>query len=87
MAPGKAIVISTHLLEEVEAICTRAVIIDQGRIIVDSTPAELRKRGALDDVFRSLTTHDAQRAREGRARERARERRGKSADEKSDGKA
>jgi ABC-2 type transport system ATP-binding protein len=69
MAPEKAIVISTHLLEEVEAICTRAVIIDQGRIVIDSTPAELRKRGTLDDVFRSLTTHDAKRAKE-RARER-----------------
>ena len=31
MAPEKAIIVSTHLLEEVEAICTRAVIIDRGR--------------------------------------------------------
>ena len=53
--------ISTHLLEEVEAICTRAVIIDQGRIVADATPAELAARspsGRLDDVFRQLTTRD-----------------------------
>ncbi|HWD28887.1 MAG TPA: ABC transporter ATP-binding protein [Rhizomicrobium sp.] len=44
MAAQKAIVISTHLLEEVEAICTRAIIIDQGRIVADGTPAELLAR-------------------------------------------
>jgi gliding motility-associated transport system ATP-binding protein len=66
MAPEKAIIISTHQLEEVEAICTRAVIIDRGRIVVDSTPAKLRERGPLDAVFRSLTTSDAARAREPR---------------------
>jgi ABC-2 type transport system ATP-binding protein len=61
MAKDKTIIISTHLLEEVEAICTRAVIIDQGRIVADSTPAELAARapsGRLDDVFRQLTTRD-----------------------------
>jgi ABC-2 type transport system ATP-binding protein len=72
MAPEKAIVISTHLLEEVDAICTRAVIIDRGRIVVDSTPAELRKKGPLDDVFRSLTTEDTERARAGKAKSAAR---------------
>ena len=44
MAPDKAIIISTHLLEEVEAICTRAVIIDKGRVVADGTPAELVAR-------------------------------------------
>jgi ABC-2 type transport system ATP-binding protein len=44
MAPDKAIIISTHLLEEVEAICTRAVIIDKGRIVADGTPANLLAR-------------------------------------------
>ncbi|MGQ0741977.1 MAG: ABC transporter ATP-binding protein [Alphaproteobacteria bacterium] len=67
MAKEKAIIISTHLLEEVEAVCTRAVIIDRGQIVVDSTPAQLRERGPLDEVFRSLTTSDAQLAREARA--------------------
>jgi ABC-2 type transport system ATP-binding protein len=142
MAAEKAIIISTHLLEEVEAVCTRAVIIDRGRIVADGTPAALLSRsrhhnavtltlpsdqaavakarlerqpnvlaveessrmdgvatmtafprgsaiiieelsalavaekwdvrefyaeaGRLDEVFRALTTHDAQRARERR---------------------
>jgi ABC-2 type transport system ATP-binding protein len=44
MAAEKAIIVSTHLLEEVEAICTRAVIIDRGRIVADGTPAELLAR-------------------------------------------
>ncbi len=61
MSKDKTIIISTHLLEEVEAICTRAVIIDQGRIVADATPEELAARapsGRLDDVFRQLTTRD-----------------------------
>jgi ABC-2 type transport system ATP-binding protein len=44
MAGDKAIVISTHILEEVEAICTRAVIIARGRILVDARPDELKRR-------------------------------------------
>ncbi len=44
MAPEKAIIISTHILEEVEAICTRAVVIARGRIVADATPAELAAR-------------------------------------------
>jgi ABC-2 type transport system ATP-binding protein len=61
MAPQKATVISTHILEEVDAICTRAIIIDRGRIVADATPVELRARhpsGRLDDVFRVLTGGD-----------------------------
>jgi ABC-2 type transport system ATP-binding protein len=59
MAADKIIVISTHILEEVEAVCTRAIIICEGRIIVDETPEALKSRsetGRLDDVFRALTT-------------------------------
>jgi ABC-2 type transport system ATP-binding protein len=58
MAPEKAIVISTHILEEVDAVCTRAIIIAGGRVVADATPAELERRhpsGKLDDVFRQLT--------------------------------
>ena len=42
MAPHKAIVISTHILEEVDAVCSRAIIIAGGRVVADETPAELR---------------------------------------------
>jgi ABC-2 type transport system ATP-binding protein len=44
MAANKAIIISTHLLEEVDAVCTRAVIIDRGRIVADGTPMSLLAR-------------------------------------------
>lgn len=44
MAKDKAIIISTHLLEEVEAICTRAVIIARGKMVADGTPEELSQR-------------------------------------------
>lgn len=44
MAPGKAIVISTHILEEVEALCSRALVIDRGRVVADGTPLELKRR-------------------------------------------
>ena len=44
MAKDKAIIISTHLLEEVESVCTRAVIIDRGRVVADGTPSELLAR-------------------------------------------
>ena len=62
MAPEKAIVISTHILEEVDAVCTRAIIIAAGRVVADATPAELQRRhpsGKLDDVFRQLTMEAA----------------------------
>ena len=44
MARDKIIVISTHILEEVEAVCTRAIIIARGRIVADDTPAHLAAR-------------------------------------------
>ena len=44
MGEEKAIIFSTHILEEVEAACTRAMIIDQGRVVADGTPSDLRKR-------------------------------------------
>jgi ABC-2 type transport system ATP-binding protein len=41
MAEKKAIIISTHILEEVDAVCTRAIIIDQGRLLFSGTSSEL----------------------------------------------
>jgi len=57
MAQDKCIIISTHILEEVEAVCTRMIIIARGRILVDSTPQELKQKyqASLDEVFRRLT--------------------------------
>ena len=62
MAPNKTIVISTHILEEVDAVCTRAIIIAQGRIVADDTPSALESRSPtrrLDDVFRTITMGDS----------------------------
>jgi len=62
MAAEKTVILSTHILEEVEAICTRIIIITRGRVVVDDTPAGLRERhgGArLDEIFRSLTQTDS----------------------------
>jgi ABC-2 type transport system ATP-binding protein len=44
---NKAIVFSTHILEEVDAACTRAIIIDRGRIVANGTPEELRSMSEL----------------------------------------
>ncbi len=44
MGEKKAIIFSTHILEEVDAVCSRAIIIDRGRIVANGTPAELRQR-------------------------------------------
>jgi ABC-2 type transport system ATP-binding protein len=52
MAQDKAIIISTHILEEVEAICTRAVIIARGRVIADERPDELKRRSRYHNAVR-----------------------------------
>ncbi len=46
MGRDKAIIFSTHILEEVEAVCTRAIIIDRGRIVANGTPEELKGRAS-----------------------------------------
>lgn len=44
MSSTKAIIISTHILEEVDAVCSRAIIISQGRIVADQMPSQLEQR-------------------------------------------
>ena len=59
MAQDKIVVISTHILEEVDAVCSRAIIIANGRVVANETPQELIARspsGRLDDVFRDITS-------------------------------
>jgi ABC-2 type transport system ATP-binding protein len=58
LSEDKLVIVSTHILEEVSAVCTRAIIIARGKLLVDDTPAALCQRaesGRLDDVFRALT--------------------------------
>ena len=59
---GKAIIISTHILEEVDAVCSKVVVISDGEVKFDGTPAELKAKdpsGKLDVVFRNLTMKEA----------------------------
>ena len=62
MGKDKAIIFSTHILEEVDAACSRAMIIDRGKVVADGTPEQLRKlvptATSLDEVFRSITRSD-----------------------------
>ena len=62
MAKDKCIIISTHILEEVEAVCSRTIIIAKGKILVDSTPEQLKEKYqcSLDAVFRRITRNGKQ---------------------------
>ena len=57
MGKDKCIVISTHILEEVDAVCSRAIIIARGKVLADGTPEELKQKGdgKLDVFFRRVT--------------------------------
>ena len=60
MSRDKAIILSTHILEEVEAICNRVIIIDQGKVRIDETPDEFKARkpgSKIDEIFRELTNN------------------------------
>ena len=60
MAKNKAIIVSTHILEEVDAVCTRAVIIAGGRLRFDGTPDELAARASYHNaVVLAVTESEA----------------------------
>lgn len=67
MRGDKAIVISTHILEEVEAICTRAVVIGRGRLLADGAPQELERRDPQHNAVRVVLARAAQVAEAERA--------------------
>lgn len=62
MGEKKAIIFSTHILEEVDAACTRAIIIDRGQIVANGTPAELRAKsdvaGAVVVKVAGINAHE-----------------------------
>ena len=63
LAPGRSILISTHLLEEVEALCPRALVLHRGRLVADGAPATLAGAtagGRLEDAFAALTGTDTE---------------------------
>ncbi|MGA9340978.1 MAG: ABC transporter ATP-binding protein [Rhodanobacteraceae bacterium] len=67
MARDKTIIVSTHVLEEVHAVCTRAMIIADGRVLADATPAELEARSRYYQAV-SLSADNAAAARAALAR-------------------
>jgi ABC-2 type transport system ATP-binding protein len=62
MSRDKIIVISTHILEEVEAVCSRAIIIANGRIVADDTPRGLEARSRFHDAVTLTLANPAQTA-------------------------
>jgi ABC-2 type transport system ATP-binding protein len=58
LAKDKIVIISTHILEEVTAVCTRAIIIANGRIVADGTPAELEARSRYHHAVSVRLTGD-----------------------------
>ena len=60
LSKNKAIVISTHILEEVDAVCTRAMVIARGKLLANSTPKGLRNEFSgednLDSIFRKIVS-------------------------------
>ena len=63
MGRDKVIIVSTHILEEVEAMCSRVLIISKGELAADSTPAELKQRSEYVNAVRLEMTGTAEEAR------------------------
>lgn len=59
MAPEKAIILSTHILEEVNAVCSRAMIIAHGELVADGTPASLEAKSPLHNAVELTVKTDA----------------------------
>jgi ABC-2 type transport system ATP-binding protein len=60
LGKNKTVLFSTHILQEVEALCDRVIIINKGRIVADSTLADLKTNGngqTLEEIFRNLTSN------------------------------
>jgi ABC-2 type transport system ATP-binding protein len=52
---SKTIMLSTHIMQEVEAICDRVIIINNGRIVANDTAENIKKDRSLEEVFHELT--------------------------------
>lgn len=55
LGQSKTILISTHILQEVEAIASRILLVNNGRLLFDGSPAELKQNGTLEEAFYKLT--------------------------------
>ena len=56
LSASKTILMSTHILQEVQAIAQRVIMVHQGRLVFDGTPAEMCHERSLDETFYSLTS-------------------------------
>src|SRR5262249_5085089 len=57
MASNRTILLSTHILQEVDAVADRIILINRGRIVFDGTPREMQgEHGTLDDAFFKFTS-------------------------------
>ncbi len=59
MSVDRAIIVSTHILEEVDALCHRAIIVNKGRIVADGTPSELRAQSRYKNAVTMLMTKES----------------------------
>ena len=55
---ARTVILSTHILPEVEAICRRVIIMNRGRKVVDAPLDELRQTGSLEEVFARATARE-----------------------------
>jgi ABC-2 type transport system ATP-binding protein len=61
LGKNKTVLFSSHILQEVEALCDRIIIINKGRIVADGTLDELKQsggKGSLEEIFKNLTTNN-----------------------------
>ncbi|MFM7623187.1 MAG: hypothetical protein ACKO57_09475, partial [Alphaproteobacteria bacterium] len=66
LSKNKAIIISTHILEEVDAICSRLIVLNQGHIVVDTTPQAVRQQAFPETVIQiTLASKNRSRFEEG----------------------
>ena len=55
LGKSKTILLSTHILQEVEAVADRVIVVSAGRLVFDGTPQELEENGSLEQPFYRLT--------------------------------
>ena len=58
MGQTKVIILSTHILEEVDAVCTRSIIIDRGKIVYDGDPEDLKAKSPTAGHVRLTVKHE-----------------------------
>ncbi len=62
LGKNKTVLFSTHILQEVEALCSRVIIINKGKLVADDELASLKENGgnnlSLEEIFRNLTTNN-----------------------------